>query len=285
MSPGPPSSMHHSPTQAADDCKQSLLSVIESQIVPQLVQAHADQGAHDVQLADAFVPGADVTFLPSSAATVEFAHLCCANDEQACLDYVARLIERHTSVPSLLLNLITPAARYLGELWVQDRLDFSHVTMGLLRMQNITHRHGFVNRRERQSAGEKRRVLLAAAPGSQHLLGLAMVSEFFVMDGWDVTVEVARTEHELLQAVRKDWFELVGLSVGLLEQLKNLPVLVSQVRRAARNPALAVMLGGAAFTHEGTMHQTYGADTLCTDLPQAIAWAAQHIQSVQSAQD
>ena len=282
MSPGPPSLLHTGSPNQADDCKQSLLSVIESQIVPQLVLAHADQGAHDMLLSGAFVPGTEVTFLPSEAATVEFAHLCCANDEQACLDYVARLIEHHTSVPSLLLNLITPAARYLGELWVQDRLDFSHVTMGLLRMQNITHRHGFVNRRERQSAGEKRRVLLAAAPGSQHLLGLAMVSEFFVMDGWDVTVEVARTEHELLQAVRKDWFELVGLSVGLLEQLPGLPQLVGQVRRAARNPTLAVMLGGAAFTHEGTTLQAYGADTLCTDLPQAIAWASAHVISAQA---
>lgn len=282
MSPGPQSQSSPGPSsRASQDCKQSLLSVIESQILPQLVLAHIDQGEHATPLSGAFVAGAEVTFLPSEAATVEFAHLCCANDEQACMDYVARLIERHTSVPSLLLNLITPAARYLGELWVQDRLDFSHVTMGLLRMQNITHRHGFVNRRALQSPGEKRRVLLAAAPGSQHLLGLAMVSEFFVMDGWDVTVEVARSEHELLQAVRKDWFELVGLSVGLLEQLSGLPRLVSEVRRASRNPALAVMLGGAAFSHEGTTSQNYGADTLCTDLPQAIAWAAGHIQSAQ----
>ncbi len=205
---------------------------------------------------------------------MEFAHLCCLEDEQPCQDYVDRLIARHNSTPSLLLNLITPAARYLGELWTQDRLDFSHVTIGLIRMQNMTHHYGFLNRRLSMAAGDKRRVLVAAAPGSQHLLGLAMVSEFFVQAGWDVTVEVATTAQELMSAVHKDWFELVGLSVGLVEQLEGLPQLVSQLRQASVNPHLAIMAGGAAFTTPGTTAPDYGCDSVCTDPLQAMDIAA-----------
>lgn len=249
-----------------DACKRSLLSVIESQILPQLVRAHADQLASG--------PAQATQHLNPSASTVaEFANLCHQDDETACWDFVERLVQQHHSVPEVLLNLITPAARYLGVLWEQDRLDFSHVTLGLLRMQNMTHHYGFVNRRLYHQAGPKFRVLVAAAPGSQHLLGLAMVSEFFVNDGWDVTVEVATSEAALLQAVQQDWFDVVGLSVGLLEQLDTLPALVTALRANSHNPQTAVLLGGAAFTHPGTAQRPYGADAVCLEPLAAVAQA------------
>lgn len=249
-----------------DACKRSLLAVIESQIVPQLVRAHADQ------LASGPAP-ATQHLNPSEATIAEFAKLCHHDDETACWNMVEKLVQQHHSVPEILLNLITPAARYLGELWVQDRLDFSHVTLGLLRMQNMTHHYGFLNRRPYHQAGPKFRALVVAAPGSQHLLGLAMVSEFFVNDGWDVTVEVATNEQAVLHAVEKDWFEVVGLSVGLLEQLDTLPALVAEVRAKSLNPQTAVLLGGAAFTHLGTVDRPYGADAVCLEPLAAMVMA------------
>lgn len=249
-----------------DACKRSLLSVIESQIVPQLVRAHADQ------LASGPTP-ATQHLNPSETTVAEFATQCHQEDEGACWDFVDSLVQEHHSVPEILLNLITPAARYLGELWVQDRLDFSHVTLGLLRMQNMTHHYGFLNRRPYHQAGHKYRAMVAAAPGSQHLLGLAMVSEFFVNDGWDVSVEVTTSEQALLEAVHKDWFEVLGLSVGLLEQLDGLPALIQGLRQRSLNPKLAVMLGGAAFTHPGTVDRPYGADAVCLEPLAAMAMA------------
>ena len=251
-----------------DACKQSLLAVIESQIVPQLVRAHADQ------LASGPTP-ATQHLNPSAATVAEFATQCHQEDERACWDFVERLVQQHHSVPEILLNLITPAARYLGELWVQDRLDFSHVTLGLLRMQNMTHHYGFLNRRAHHQAGPKYRAMVVAAPGSQHLLGLAMVSEFFVNDGWDVTVEVATTEPALLQAVEQDWYEVLGLSVGLLEQLDTLPALITSLRAHALNPHMGIMLGGAAFTHPGTVERAYGADAVCLAPLEAMGLARQ----------
>lgn len=241
-----------------DACKKSLLSVIESQILPQLVRAHADQLATGPANATQHLN-------PSVALVAEFAALCHREDERACWDMVERLVQTHHSIPEILLNLITPAARHLGVLWEQDRLDFSHVTLGLLRMQNMTHHYGFLNRRPHHQPGQKFRVMVASAPGSQHLLGLAMVSEFFVNDGWDVVVEVATTEQSLFDAVHQDWFEVLGLSVGLLEQLDTLPALVSDVRKASLNPHMGVLLGGAAFTHPGTMARPYGADAVCLE--------------------
>ena len=86
-----------------DACKQSLLAVIEAQIVPQLVRAHADQ------LASGPTP-ATQHLNPSAATVAEFATQCHQDDERACWDFVEQLVQQHHSVPDILLNLITPAA-------------------------------------------------------------------------------------------------------------------------------------------------------------------------------
>jgi methanogenic corrinoid protein MtbC1 len=117
--------------------------------------------------------------------------------------------------------------------------------------------------------------MVAAAPGSQHLLGLTMVSEFFVNDGWDVHVEVATTEKNLLGAVRANWFDVLGLSVGLLEQLDTLPTLVKALRSHSLNPHIGLLLGGVAFTQVGTTGQSYGADTVCLEPLAAMRVARQ----------
>lgn len=250
----------------SDACKKSLLSVIETQILPQLVRAHADQLSSGPAHATRHL-------MPSASMVAEFAQLCHQEDAQACWDMVDQLVQQRYSVPEILLNLLTPAARYLGDMWDQDRLDFSQVTTGLLRMQNMTHHYGFLNRRPFHQAGPKLRAMVASAPGSQHLLGLAMVSEFFVNDGWDVYVEVATTQDILLNAVHADWFDILGLSVGLIEQLETLPALVTALRAHSLNPHMGILLGGVALTHFGAAHPSYGADAVCLDPLEAMGIA------------
>lgn len=247
----------------ADACKKSLLSVIEQQIVPQLIRAHAEQLTdNSTQVSQRFVP--------TSADIEEFGRLAHHEDERLGWEMLDRLVQERHSIPEILLKLIAPAARYLGEMWEQDRLSFTEVTLGLLRMQNMTHHYGFVNRRLFHQAGPKSRVMVAAAPGSQHLLGLAMVSEFFVNDGWDVHVEVANTKETLLSAIHSDWFDVMGLSVALVEQIDSLPELVMSLRSHSLNPNMGVLLGGAAFTQDVAAVKSWGADAVCLDPVEAM---------------
>ena len=119
------------------------------------------------------------------------------------------LVQERYSVPEILLKLLTPAAPYLGDMRDQDRLDFSPVTMGLLRMQNMK----------------------------------------------DI----------MWRASYADWFDILRLSVGLVEQLDTLPALVKALRSHSLNPHMGVLLGGVAFTHFGAAQKSYAADAVCLD--------------------
>ena len=126
-----------------------------------------------------------------------------------------------------------------------------------------------------QQAGARRRIMLASAPGSQHLLGLTIVSEFFRKERWQVVVEISATSSELGQALANEWFDVLGLSVGLAEQLEGLPSLIQTLRKQSRNPQVRVLLGGPAFTLPSTRVVDLGADGISVDAAEAVVLAAQ----------
>jgi methanogenic corrinoid protein MtbC1 len=92
-----------------------------------------------------------------------------------------------------------------------------------------------------------------------------MVSEFFRKEGWQVVVEIANTEKEIFQAAANEWFDLIGLSVGLVEQIPTLGGLIGRMKKASRNPETPVLLGGPAFFSSDATAQSLGANGISLD--------------------
>jgi len=158
-------------------------------------------------------------------------------------------------------------------LWEQDKMDFTVVAQGLLRMHHGMRHLGYETQDGPQTAGDVRRIMLASAPGSQHILGLAMVSEFFRADHWQVVVEISTSEKALLHTVAHEWFDVIGLSVGLVEQLPNIPALIARLKTASRNPNAFVILGGPALLQAKMDGVELAADAISVNAAEAVKLA------------
>lgn len=260
------------------ECREALHNVLNAHIIPHLLErlpAEQKPGALALRR----------VFEPHEAEVAAFAEFCIQVDFDDAMTYLQRLQKLGVDSDDLLLKLLAPAARCLGAWWEIDRVDFTQVTLGLLRIQQLTHQLGdeYPHQDGIPCAGAPRRVMLACAPGSQHLLGLAMVSEFFCKQGWQVTVAVADTESALLQAAGKEWYDLIGLSVGLVEQRTILPELLANMRKASRNPDALLLLGGPAFFHDQPSARSLGADGIAVDAAQAVALADALVNALRAA--
>lgn len=101
----------------------SLSAVIEHEIIPRLVASRPrDTALPGDRPADPQISDADV---------VAFAPLAITAEADVLLDFIEALIRRGVSVESILIELLAPTARVLGEYWEADRCDFVDVTMGL----------------------------------------------------------------------------------------------------------------------------------------------------------
>lgn len=265
-----------SPNTSPDNCQQSLLSVIEAQIIPQLMHAHPS--VRDPSSVDAMVR----THRTFSAQEIEaFSESCLGPDMAQPLAYVQDLIAAGVAVESVFLDLFTPAARWLGHQWETDKKDFTAVTHGLMRMHQLTRGLGYVNPESPQKAGPVKRIFLACAPGSMHILGLSIVTEMFRSHGWQVVMEIASREQDLFTALRREWFDMIGLSVGLVEQLPGLKDLIMQLKAHALNPEALVILGGPAVDRDPDLLKNAGADGVSSDAAEAIALANRLLEDSQ----
>lgn len=190
----------------------------------------------------------------------EFVALVLAEDDDAILRYAADLQSRGVSVESIYLDLLAPAARALGDMWCEDTCDFVEVTIAVSRLQLVLRDLSQMFVRDRTDAALVGSVLLACTPGEQHSLGLFMVAEFFIRDGWGVRVGPPLSEDRLLADVRTSWYDVVGFSAACDTRLDHLKREISRVRKASKNPRVLVMAGGRCFNEQPELLSRVGAD-------------------------
>jgi MerR family transcriptional regulator, light-induced transcriptional regulator len=196
---------------------------------------------------------------------------------------VAAFHRRGHSVEALFLDLFAPAARHLGQLWLADRCDFSTVTVCLGRLQRLLREWSPAFGAEVEHPPNGRRILLAQHPDEQHSFGLSIVAEFFRRDGWEVLGGVGGAVPDPSAQVSRDWFDVVGFSVGSQTRIDWLRERVAQVRASSRNRAVVVLVGGPLFVMNSGWADSVGADAGAHDGGKAPALAegllaARHVQ-------
>ena len=244
----------------------AVLSVVESQIIPRLLNAQKIRTRH-LSLVSS------LRKIPSQKEIEKFADLCVSQDPKVTQAFVNHFLEIGLSKEDIFLELIAPAARYLGSQWDDDCMDFSQVNLGMIRLHAIANEFRFGHKEDLFVKGKVKRVMIASAPGSLHMLGTTIVADFFRKEGWQVVVSIPSSANELAQAVSQEWFDVVGLSICMAEQLNSLADLIKQFKSLSLNPRVAVLLGGPIFALKESFAIDFGADDICVNAKHAVGVA------------
>jgi len=251
---------------------RTLASAIEGEIIPRLMLAH--QMRADVNSNEAFRSPA-----PDDAA--ELARLTVAHELSLARSYVEALLDSGVSLEDVLLRALAPAAKLLGDLWMNDLCSFTDVTVGLCHLQQLARELGPSLERERSPAGGSRpTVALAPAPGEQHVFGLMLLEHFSRRAGWDVWTAGARPSLPIPKLVESEWIAVVGFTVSNDELLDGLAELIAETRRSSLNPNLAILVGGAAAAEDDGLAARVGACAAPRDVHEALAFMDAHLTSV-----
>ncbi len=255
---------------ARDDISEGqmgwLLSTIETEIIPRLLRVHGAEVAVE--------PAAREPVRPRDGAASALAQLVLANQAGAPAAFVEGLRTDGVSLEVIYLQVMAPAARHLGDLWDADLCDFTQVTIGLWRLQQLMYELSPAFQNNASPAAGLRQAMLVPVPGSLHTLGLLMVAEFFRRDGWRVWGEPAASEADLVNAVKATHFDMVGFSVGAVAHITSLKRVIDAIRKASLNPAIKVMVGGPVFLVSPKLMAEVGADATAPDAACAVETAS-----------
>jgi methanogenic corrinoid protein MtbC1 len=241
----------------------SLRRTIEAEIIPRLMRAHT-------------LPSNDAlaaAYTPAQVEEGDVAHLTemvLRPDAAAGQAYVSARCAAGLPIETLYLQLLAPVARRLGEMWEADLCDFTQVTVGLWRLQQIVFDHSFEFQRDRRSRMQVRRVMLTPAPGSQHTFGMVMVGEFFRRAGWDARGDPSADVREVSARLADEWFDVVGLSMGSECHEAAVASAILGFRRSSLNPAIVIMVGGSVVDSTSDFVRRVGADGTAPDAAAAV---------------
>lgn len=244
----------------------ALSALIEGEIIPRLMLAH--NAATPAVAPDTFdtVDERDIAALAPMTLEVE---------ADVLLAHVEAILVRGVSLECVLVDLLAPTARLLGEWWESDRCDFVEVTMGLWRLQEVVHE---ITERVPMAFAQsrtRRRALFAAMPGDHHSFGAVVIDEIFRRGGWETDRWTGAETADLRERVRIRGYDLIGLTISCDCHIDPLPSLIAELRSTSRNPQVSVMVGGRVFAEDPSLASSVGADGTARDARLALSVACE----------
>jgi MerR family transcriptional regulator, light-induced transcriptional regulator len=242
----------------------ALVQLIEARIIPQLLSVHSGVRSDSPdRVRDRISP------LQSDG----FAALVLRTEAHALMEQVEGFVARGASVESVLLDLLAPAARQLGNWWDEDACDFVDVTMGLWRLQQVVYDLSARFPGKAPNGEGARKALFSVFPGSQHSFGTVVLEECFRRKGWITNGLTSASEAQILALVSTQFFDVVGLSISRECEAQEAAGLIRRIRANSRNKILGVLVGGRVLTETPELALQMGADATASDADNALAKA------------
>ncbi len=214
--------------------------------------------------------GSGIVAYARDVRAMDFNHIVLRHDAEVASAHAKSLRDDGLALETVWLDVLAPAARRLGDLWTEDVCTFTEVTEGLGRLQEVLRTFDTPGPLVVPAFKEPQQILLAACPGEQHTFGLAMLAAFFRKAGWHVRYETNLSAADLVHAVSRAWFSVVGLSASGDRQLDALAASIQALRRKSSNRAVRIMVGGKVFTDRPELAAQVGADATAFDGRQAV---------------
>jgi MerR family transcriptional regulator, light-induced transcriptional regulator len=254
------------PTQSRSLSLEDLAATIENIIVPRLLMNHET------------VRDEWISVTVDDAKIEEFARIAMRDEPDAARGFVQQMLDNGVAFDRILLDLLAPAARYMGDRWTNDLCSFTDVTIGVSRMHRILRDFRGVPDRFWSQSGVGHRALLLTVPGEQHTLGLRMVEEFLLREGWEVHSRPNISEDDIKELVSSEHYDFVGMSLSGETFVDRMTSAIATVRSKSKNRHINVMVGGVIFYEQPYLVGKCGADAYAEDasgaVRQANTWAA-----------
>jgi methanogenic corrinoid protein MtbC1 len=248
---------------------ESLVKTIEGKILPHIIEQHLESSIPQDLQEKAIIDEKRI---------LELTSLVLQEDARTSVNYVKAIHTSGTSLEDIYLLLLTPVARKLGKMWEEDESSFTDVTIALWRIKQLMYD---LSPLFQQYANENKKgssIMLVPLPGSQHNLGLFMVSEFFARAGWRIWGELAATEDEIIGMAANEWFDIVGLSASVREQFPQLKELIKMIKAKSKNPQVGIIIGSPVFNQFPDQVDDLGADMVGIDAADALEKATFYVE-------
>lgn len=210
------------------------------------------------------------------ALVVELASLALAGARESVETLLEHLRNSCHDMRLLYRDLIEPAARLLGDWWMEDRVTSFEVTVALTHLQRSVRQLGArMPANFEPDAEQVRDVLIVSHSAEPSILGATLAGDVFRKAGWLVQVEFPQTDSEAIGAVRAARYHALVLLLGDVychaDKLDAFAASIAAMRKLSRNRNIVVIAGGRVVLGQPeAIAASLGADAAFTTAADAF---------------
>ena len=146
-------------------------------------------------------------------------------------------------------DLIEPAARQLGDWWMEDKFTSFEITVALTHLQRSVRQLAARTPPSIDLPAEQvRDVLIVSHSAEPSVLGATLAGDVFRKAGWLVQVEFPQTNSEAIGVIRAARYHvlvyLLGDVYSHVDKLDAAAASISAMRKLSRNRNIVVIVGG-----------------------------------------
>jgi hypothetical protein len=167
-------------------------------------------------------------------------------------------------------QLIAPSARFLIELWGDDRISYIEVTVSLNRLHALIREFADDTPYNGDCQASSPSALFAPSPGGEQTFGFYVVEELFRWSGWRTWVETVTDNNDIAAKARCQWFDAVCLNLTRESDIDAVSLTIGAVRRMSRNRGLQVLAFGRLCIERPWLIETIGADAAASSANEAL---------------
>ncbi len=192
------------------------------------------------------------------------------SDESRRYAVVSRMIASGITSTEFVDVYVPLVARKLGEAWVDDAMSFVEVTVGAARLQETVRSLGGADR-PGVTIPLGHRVLLVIPQEENHTLGAFIAASQFRRYGLWVHMAIGQSPGEVVETVRADNFQMIGISSSGRQSLESVNQLVRAIKSGCPSAA-PIVLGGNLCNIEKRAQEFTGVDFVTTNPRQALGY-------------
>ncbi len=244
-----------------------FISSIQGEVLPRLLRAHGDEAAAQPN-----------GFVVTQTMVSDLVELVLQGSVQEVSTALRDTFRAGADLTSICLGLLSPAAARLGAMGEEGLIGFDEVARAIATLQAVLRRLDHETLPQVSRGWKTGSALLAACPGDLHTFGLYMVEEFFVRDGWSVTILPSPTLRSLVDEVNSAFHHVIGLSVVNQPLHLDLGNLIQTMRKASLNEQIRIIVGGSGIASVDEA-VALGADGLGVDPANTVLLARHWLDS------
>lgn len=246
-----------------------LQRLVREQVVPRLIAGH-DGAGRAVRLSPQF-EGFVADNAPEPAMSVQELAMASIKADYPRVEALLREDQRRgRNVDQLILDDLTKAACFLGQLWVDDKISFFETTCGTATLQYFVRKLATDTAEADVNNYSPARILLTTVPGEQHVMGLSVLEHFFLKAGWEVVYEPTPSRQALISLVHDKMFDVIGLTLSDPQLQSTAQQILKNLKSESSNRAVSVLVGGYVFKSNPEAVTAVGADDWAEDAPLAV---------------